>query len=126
MKKILVVDDHDAIRSGIKLVLEGMGKADGYEVTEAANGQAALAVVSTNQPDLAIVDLMMPEMDGFALCEQLKQRYPQLPVIILTAKADPQTATKVQTLYKPDRFLTKPIDNKALFETVKEVLNAVK
>jgi len=120
MKKILVVDDYDSIRKGIKILFESTGK---FEVYEAANGNLALAVLSQKEPDVAIVDLMMPEMDGFTLCNEIKKKYPKVPVIILTARADPLTEEKVKLENKPDKYLTKPIENQKLIDTVDEVLS---
>ena len=119
MKKIIVVDDHDAIRKGVKLLLDTSGK---YKAFEAANGNLALQVIDKENPDLAIVDLMMPEMDGFTLCDEIKKKYPNLPVVILTAKADPETEEKVVHQFKPDKYLVKPIDNQVLLDTVEQIL----
>lgn len=120
MKKVLIVDDHEAIRKGVKLLFNTSGK---YKAFDAANGNIALTIIDKEKPDIAIVDLMMPEMDGFTLCNEIKKKYPKLPVIILTAKADPETEEKVKHEFMPDKYLIKPIDNQILLNTVSEILN---
>ena len=63
MNTILIVDDHDAIRQGIRLILELKGKDQGFQILEASNGIQALKLIEQAVPQLAIVDLMMPEME---------------------------------------------------------------
>ena len=66
---ILVVDDEDMIRSLLRLILV----REGYEVMEAENGEDALSMVREEKPDLVLLDVMMPGMDGFTVCERLRQ-----------------------------------------------------
>ena len=122
MNTILIVDDHDAIRQGIRLILELKGKDQGFQILEASNGIQALKLIEQAVPHLAIVDLMMPEMDGYELCKQLAAQNINLPVIILTAKADAQSEAKLKSIYTPKAFITKPVDNNQLYETVNAVL----
>ncbi|NMB57015.1 response regulator [Candidatus Beckwithbacteria bacterium] len=122
MKKILVVDDHEPLRKAVKLLIESKGKKLGYKVFEAANGREALEIITKKSPELAIVDLMMPEVDGYTLCNEIKVINSEISVIILTAKTDRATAKEVKLHYQPDKFLTKPVDNRVLFETVTEIL----
>lgn len=84
--KVLVVDDHPPARLLLRRVLQGLGE---YEVIEAANGFEGLEKALTERPDLLILDLMMPEMDGFAVLEALKNNpnTAGIPVIVVTAKA---------------------------------------
>lgn len=81
--RILVVDDTPEIRELLQIHLE----AAGYEILTASNGQEALAIVATHAPDLILLDVMMPELNGFQVCEALR-RDPALettPVVMLTA-----------------------------------------
>lgn len=82
-KKILVVDDEQKIRMMLRLVLENRG----YEVEEAANGLVALNMISRVKPDLIIMDVMMPVMDGLTSCKKISERY-DCPIIMLTAKGE--------------------------------------
>jgi CheY-like chemotaxis protein len=68
-EKILIVNDDDAIRDITKMILE----AKGYELAEAVNGRLALAEAASFKPDLILLDIMMPEMDGFEACQRLKE-----------------------------------------------------
>lgn len=122
MKKILVVDDHEPLRKAVRLVLESKGKELDYSVLEAENGREALRLVMEEKPDLAIVDLMMPEVDGFTMLNEIKLANNDMPVIILTAKTDPATAEEVKKNYPSYIMMTKPADNQALFFSVKGLL----
>ena len=81
MAEILVVDDERMIRVGLKRLLE----SEGYEVRFANNGEQALEELSRARPDLVLLDLMMPVMNGFATLQELREIDPLLPIIILTA-----------------------------------------
>jgi CheY-like chemotaxis protein len=85
MKQVLVVDDKASSRELIRTVLENSG----YSVIEAANGQEALSVARQTSPDLILLDLQMPVLDGFGALEQLRAdtRFASLPIIALTASA---------------------------------------
>lgn len=120
-KILLVVDDHQAIREGIQLVVEAKGKGE-FETVLAENGAKALELAKDKPPDVALVDLMMPEMDGGQLSTKLKEQYPQVKVIILTAKSDEITKEKVEGLGVVDKFLTKPIDNNQLYEEISALI----
>lgn len=84
--KILVVDDHSASRMTAVALLS----MEGYEVLEADTGVAALKILMQSQPDLILLDVMMPEMDGFEVCRHLKQdeQTRLIPVIFITALND--------------------------------------
>ncbi|MBN3521152.1 response regulator transcription factor [Algoriphagus lutimaris] len=80
--QIVLVDDHELVRDGIKFLLE---KESGFEViAEAADGVEALHVIAKKQPDLVIVDIRMPNMDGIELVRQLEQKYPNVKKMILS------------------------------------------
>lgn len=121
MKKILVVDDQEPIRKAVKLVLENKSNHE-YEVIEVENGRDALQVIVETKPDLAIVDLMMPFVDGFTMLNEIKLLNHYIPVIILTAKTDQETAEEVKKNYPNYVLMTKPADNQVLFNTVRSLL----
>jgi DNA-binding response OmpR family regulator len=83
--KILVVDDDPDILEAVTLILESQG----YEVVTARDGVEGLANLKAEQPDLMILDLMMPKMDGFAVCKELQDprwsKYRDIPILILTS-----------------------------------------
>jgi adenylate cyclase len=82
--KVLLIDDDDTMRRGIRLTLEPAG----WEVTEAENGRIGLAHLAEARPDAIILDLMMPEMDGFEFLEKIRHRpeWPDIPVVVVTSK----------------------------------------
>ncbi|MGD1914072.1 MAG: two-component system response regulator [Rivularia sp. (in: cyanobacteria)] len=116
--KVLVVDDHAASRM-TAVALLGM---EGYSVIEAENGSAALHLVSENQPDLILLDVMMPEMDGFEVCQLLKQdeQTRVIPVIFITALNDRRSRIRGSEVGADD-FLSKPFDRVELAARVKSL-----
>jgi len=104
-RTILVVDDERTIRLSIKAALEG----EEYSFIEATNGKEALSKAKKDKPDLILLDVMMPGMDGFEALKQLKQdaATKRIPVIMLTAKSDIQSVEKAHSdgaIY----YITKP------------------
>jgi two-component system KDP operon response regulator KdpE len=100
--RVLVVDDEPQIRRSLRVAL----RANGYEVEEAATGEAALEVAAALAPDLVILDLSLPDMDGVQVCRRLRE-WTQLPVIILSAHGDDEA--KVRALDEgADDYVTKP------------------
>ncbi len=103
---LLIVEDNAEVRAYIRAQFEGS-----YQIREAENGRIGLDIAQQNTPDLIITDIMMPEMDGTALCRQLKtdERTSHIPVIMLTARAD--QADKLEGLRTgADDYLPKPFD----------------
>jgi len=82
MKEILIVDDERTMREGLKATLLG----EGFAVQAARNGEEALAKVAERRPDLVLLDVMMPRMNGFRCCEEIRRRDRLLPIVFLTAK----------------------------------------
>ena len=113
--KILVVDDEPAIRDLIVAVLED----EGYAVVAATNGRRALDLLPAERPDLVIMDIMMPEMDGREAYRRLRE-LPELahvPVVMMSAASSPdQLSPRVAA------FLAKPFDLDDLLETIVDVL----
>jgi len=113
--RILAVDDSPTVLEMIRTILE----SGGYEVITAADGSEALNTARTEAPDLIVLDVMLPKLDGYKVCRLLKydQKYQQIPIIMLTAKAEEQSmATGIRT--GADQYLTKPIEPELLLETV--------
>ncbi|WP_445385985.1 response regulator [Robiginitalea sp. IMCC44478] len=113
---ILVVDDDTPIRSLLRQELSDAG----YNVKEAADGKAALDMVRVSKPDLIILDVMMPEINGFDVAAVLKNdpATMDIPIIILSIVQDKERGLKIGV----DRYLTKPIDTEKLFHEVDELL----
>lgn len=101
--RILLVEDEENIRAGIKLNLE----LEGYEVIEAEDGKKAINRFENEHFDLIVLDVMMPELNGFDVCEQIRLTNTQVPILMLTAKAEP--ADRVAGLKKgANDYLPKP------------------
>ena len=118
--KILVVDDEEHIRKILKFKLE----KHGYAVITAENGEVALQIIRRESPDLVILDLMMPKMDGFEVCKRIRRNFQtaQIPIIMLTAKSD--MADKIKGLGGgANDYLIKPYSNEELLLRVKNVLD---
>ena len=117
--KILVVDDHPASRMTAAALLA----VEGYEVLEAENGSMALEKVLQSKPDVILLDVMMPGMDGFEVCRQLKQdeQTRLIPVIFITALNDRRSRIRGIEAGGDD-FLTKPFDRLELAARVKSLV----
>ena len=113
---ILIVDDDDSIRS---LLQQELGDA-GYNIDQARNGKEALARVRANRPDLIILDIMMPEMNGFDVAAVLKNdpETMDIPIIVLSVVQDKARGFRIGI----DRYLTKPIDTGLLFNEIGSLL----
>ena len=118
--RILVVDDYPALVTITrhKLIKEG------YDVITAQNGQDALDLLHAEYPDLVITDVEMPVMDGYELCQKIKQnpKFKKVPVILVTSKI--QTNSLMKGIEAgADNYITKPYDDNTLFSKVRELLN---
>lgn len=119
--KILVVEDDVAIAYGLQKNL----KFEGYDVTVATEGEAGLERAVNDRPDLIILDIMLPRVNGFEICEILRKKKISIPVIFLSAKA--QEADKILGLdLGGDDYMTKPFSIRELLARVKTVLRRVK
>ena len=115
--EILVVDDELVIRKGLTAMLEGAG----YSVRTARDGIAALGAVRARRPDLVLLDVMMPLMDGFAVCERIRQFDRDLPVVFLTAKdADEDQVRGLEV--GADDFVSKSSDSAVLLVRIRKAL----
>ena len=118
MSKILIVDDEP----NILLSLEFLFKKEGLQVFIARDGEEAMGIIEENRPELVILDIMMPKVDGYEVCRHLKQHFPGVKVVFLTAKSKVQDIQKGLDL-GADLYLTKPFSTKDLVAKVKAVLN---
>lgn len=103
-KKVLVVDDEKLIVKGIRFSLE----QDGMEVDCAYDGEEALKMATDNKYDMILLDIMLPKLDGFQVCQQIRE-FSQVPIVMLTAKGDDMD--KILGLeYGADDYITKPFN----------------
>ena len=102
--KILVVDDEELLVKGIRFNLQN----EGYTVLTGFNGLEALEIAQSQQPDLIILDVMMPEMDGLTACAKIRE-FSNVPIILLTAKADDMDKL-IGFDHGADDYLTKPFN----------------
>jgi Response regulators consisting of a CheY-like receiver domain and a winged-helix DNA-binding domain len=116
MSRILVVDDDSHIRELVKVFLRN----EGFEVIEAGDGVEALSRLETIKADLAIIDVMMPNMDGWELCQELKATF-DIPVLMLTAKGETSQKLKGFQLGTDD-YLVKPFEPLEMVARVKALL----
>lgn len=114
--KVLVVDDDTNISTLLRLYLE----KEGFEVFTAADGEEALSVFEKAQPDLILLDIMLPKLDGWQVCREIRKTS-QCPIIMITAKSE--TFDKVLGLeLGADDYIVKPFENKEVVARVRAVL----
>ena len=118
-KRILLVDDEKDLVETVTFRLE----AAGYEVIPAYDGQEALDKARKEKPDLIILDLMLPKMDGYKVCAMLKrdQRYMNIPIIMFTARAQ-ESDEKLGYECGANAYITKPFQHEAVLAKIKELL----
>ena len=116
---ILIVDDNPANVEIFQMRLA----ANNYEIITATDGEAGLALARKKQPDLILLDIMMPKMDGIEVCRRIKKdpSLPFMPIIMVTAKTDPKDVVAGLEA-GGDEYLTKPVDHAALVARVKSML----
>ncbi len=120
MSKILVVDDEIELVAAIKIRLQ----TQGFEVVTAIDGDDGFNKARTLNPDLIILDLMMPKRDGYTVCKLLKsdQRYKDIPIIMLTARTQ-ERDKKLGFEVGADDYLNKPFETENLINKIKNLLN---
>lgn len=118
-KKILIVDDEP----NIVISLEFLMKKEGFAVAVASDGDEALALVASFNPDLLLLDVMMPKKSGFEVCEALRAdpQHAGLKIVMLTAKGRDAEMAKGLAI-GADAYVTKPFSTKELVDKVKEIL----
>ncbi|MCW8858974.1 MAG: response regulator [Deltaproteobacteria bacterium] len=118
-KKILIVEDEESLLKLESILLT----TKGYLVQGATTGLAALEAVADEPPDLILLDIMLPELDGFEVCERLKKN-PEtrhIPVILLTAKKTPEDIAR-GTAVGAEHYITKPFKSTMVMETIEKLL----
>ena len=117
MKKILLIEDEEHIRKFVKISL----KREGFQVIEAETGELGIEEVAKESPDIVILDIMLPGIDGFEVCKILRNKFPNIVIIMLTAKT--QDNDKIEGLERgADDYLTKPFNPRELILRIKSVL----
>jgi CheY-like chemotaxis protein len=120
MKTVLVADDEPAIRTLVNAILDGPG----IRTLEAADGPEAIEMAHQHQPDLVLLDVAMPRLNGFAVCQRLKAEasMASTPILLLTALAQESDARRVGA----DGIVQKPFSPAALRATVESILGGAK
>jgi DNA-binding NarL/FixJ family response regulator len=122
MKKIriLIADDHAVVRSGLRMLLRS--RSEFTIVAEATNGEEAVRLVDKHRPDVAILDISMPVLDGIEATRQIKQQHPEVQVVILTVHEDEEYAH--QTLRAgASAYLLKNAGKKEIFEAIRSAFS---
>jgi len=121
-KLLLIVDDELEAQTLLRLMLVRAG----FDVVVAASGQDALKQLEMTQPDVVILDVMMPGMDGFTVCERIRSNTitHDLPVIILSARNDVESRKRGEAV-QATRYLTKPISPMALVKQIQEIADSL-
>jgi len=119
-KRILIIDDDEDFCKIAKTNLELIGD---FAVITAMNGKEGIKLADTASPDLILLDLLMPGMDGFEVLNRLKKKESTMaiPIVMLTAKGDEEFKIKASQLYD-EGYITKPVEASALKSKIEEVL----
>ncbi len=117
--RVLVVDDEADLVSVLRIGLE----AEGFEVIEAHDGESGLRRAQQDRPDLIVLDLMLPRLDGYKVCRMLKfdERFRHIPIIILSARAQEEDRRLAMEM-GADQYLTKPYEVKELVVQIRQKL----
>lgn len=118
-KKILVIDDEADLVEMVALRLE----ANNFEVIKAFDGSAGLEMARNELPDLIVLDLMLPKIDGYKVCRMLKfdEKYKHIPIILFTAKTQ-DANKKIGEDVGADAYVTKPFDSNELLSKIEQLL----
>lgn len=117
MAKILVVDDAEFLRVRISKMLTG----DGHQIVEAENGQRAVEVYQTEKPDLVLMDITMPEMDGLSALKEIRKNDPKAKVIMLTALG--QESVVLEAIKSGARdFIVKPFERERVLGAISKLV----
>jgi len=120
MVKVMLVDDNPDIIFSVKKGLESL--KEGYEVIEANGGKACIALLSEQKPDLILLDIMMPDMDGWDVVAKMREKseWASIPIIFLTAKDD--ALSKGMASLGVEDYIVKPVDIHELNARIKKTL----
>jgi DNA-binding response OmpR family regulator len=119
-KKILIVEDDRQLEEVLKLRL----LSEGFEVLSSYDGESGLAQARRQKPDLIILDLMLPKLDGYKVCRMLKfdKKYKNIPVILFTSRAD-EKDKELGLGVGADAYITKFLEPQILLDKIRELLN---
>jgi two-component system alkaline phosphatase synthesis response regulator PhoP len=126
-KRVLVVDDEPDFAA----IVQGNLEKEGFQVDVAYNGVEGLQKVQSNPPDAIVLDVMMPEKDGYVVCKELKgdDKYCNIPIILLTAVASHVTSTRYThregMATEADDYIAKPASAEEITQSLKRLLNVV-
>uniref|UniRef100_A0A7C3RK19 Response regulator transcription factor n=1 Tax=Dictyoglomus thermophilum TaxID=14 RepID=A0A7C3RK19_DICTH len=121
MKKILIVEDEENVRSLIRETLDFLKK---YEIHEAGTGREALEKIREVQPDLVILDIMLPDIDGYSICEQIKGDPSMNTMVLMLTARSSELDKKVGYSMGADEYMTKPFGLADLISKVELLLGA--
>lgn len=121
MNKILVVDDDPYILMSLEFLM----KKEGFDVRVARNGTEALEIINRDLPSLVLLDIMMPDVDGYAICSQVKKsdKLKQIKIVFLSAKSKESDIQKGYDM-GASLYVTKPFSTRDLMKKVKELLGS--
>ena len=114
--KLLIAEDDLHIRQGLKMLLD----AEGYQCIEAADGDLAWQLYQSEQPDLVLLDIMMPGQDGYSLCRRIRQQDEQIPVIFITAKSE-EIDQVLGLELGADDYIKKPFGSREVIARIRAV-----
>jgi len=120
--RLLVVDDEKDIADPLARILS----REGYQVSVAYDGEEALSRVKDNDPDVILLDLMLPKLNGFEVLQQIREKHNQRwrPVIIISAQQDLDTARKCYNM-EADQYLTKPCSTENILRGLKTLISLI-
>ena len=120
-RKILITEDSPTILEILKSVLV----EEGYEVIAATDGQQALELARAGKPDLIILDLLLPKVDGYKVCRMLKfdEKYKNIPIIMLTSRTN-ESDEKLGREVGADAYIRKPFQPEMIIDQIRKLLNA--
>ncbi|KKT58204.1 MAG: hypothetical protein UX91_C0004G0071 [Candidatus Amesbacteria bacterium GW2011_GWB1_47_19] len=123
MKKILIIEDDEILAKGYKSKLDKMG----YEVLIASDGEEGLAMIASSVPDLILLDLVMPKMDGFKTLEEIKKReeWKNIPVIVSTNLSQSEDIKRCMDMGATDYFIKTDVPVETFITKVNSVLQGV-
>ena len=117
MERILIIEDELPMRTALHDVLAG----EGYRVLTAPEGETGLQRAIDEKPDLILLDIMMPKLDGYAVCAELRRRSNPVPILMLTAKVQPADAQKGKEA-GADSYMTKPFKADELLTEINRLI----
>ncbi len=121
--QILIVDDEPHLRNGLRRILN----EEGYETMIAADGETALMLAEEKKPDIVLLDIMMPGMDGREVCRRLRKVAAEAQIIYLTAKTEPNVPLHAKyPRGEADAFIAKPATSKRILSKINSLLHNVK